>query len=187
MNTADQPVSTREPDIRLPRWVVVAIFLSASMVATFDYSVLQPEGVLSSRIDYHTLILTRVARTPEDYRVLVPYVLDPVIKQAAHWMPYAKAFGRVYAGYYWVGIAAVGLSLFFYLSIWFEESVALAGGLFATAVLPIGLHHHIYAPWSLLEPTMWTTALVLMVRGRTRWLPALIVIATLNRETALFI
>jgi hypothetical protein len=74
-----------------------------------------------------------------------------------------------------------------YLRIFFTEPEALVGALLAAATMPMALRSFDWAPYSQLEPTLFAIALILMYRQRHVWLGILIAIATLNRETAIFI
>ena len=53
--------------------------------------------------------------------------------------------------------------------------------------MPTAFRDHYFQPWSLIEPGFFALALILILQNRRLWLAALVLVATLNRETAIFI
>jgi hypothetical protein len=73
------------------------------------------------------------------------------------------------------------------LRTWFSEIQALLGLLFVACTMPIALRDHYYQPWTLLEIGFFTIGLLLIMENRRYSLLFLILIASLNRETTVFI
>lgn len=121
------------------------------------------------------------------YRVLVPYLLDAPIRFFARYITYEKAFGRVYGAFYIVSMAAMLFALFLYLRIFFTDEQSLVGALIPATTMPMALRSYDYSPFSQLEPTLFALALILMYRRNHGWLGMLILVATLNRETGIFL
>jgi hypothetical protein len=163
------------------------VFLSAAAVPAFDYSFLVSDNTKQARLDFHRQIVARTATAPERYRVLAPYLLEGPIRAIGGAMPYEDAVHRVYAAFYFLALAAILATLFWYLTFWFRAEQALVGALLVAATMPIALRHHAYAPYSLLEPGFVATALVLMLQERRVLLAVLVAVATANRETAIFL
>jgi hypothetical protein len=167
--------------------VLWGLLLTAAGVTAYDWSFRVEGPTRQARLDGHRGIVTRVTWAPERYRVLVPYSLDPMIRLASRWMPYEKAFGRVYAVFYLLSIAWMFVALHRYLREFFTLEQALVGVLAAASTLPMTLRYYDYSPYSLLEPSFFAIALVWIRQQRFASLAALLLIATLNRETAIFI
>ncbi len=163
------------------------ILLTASGVSAYDWSFRVDDPIKQERLDTHNRIVNRTARAPERYRVLVPYLLDLPIRALAQFMPYEKAFGRVYAAYYWLAISVMLYALHLGLRTYFTSEQALVGVLLAASTLPMALRYHAYSPYSLLEPTFFALALLWIREERHVLLALLTLIATLNRETGIFV
>lgn len=163
------------------------ILLTAAGVSAYDWSFRVDDPIKQERLDTHSGIVNRNARAPERYRVLVPYLLDLPIRALAQFMPHEKAFGRVYAAYYWLAITVMFYALHLSLRMFFTTEQALIGVLVAASTLPMALRYHAYSPYSLLEPTFFALALVWIREERLVLLALLTLIATLNRETGIFI
>jgi hypothetical protein len=163
------------------------LFLTVAAVSAHDWSFLAGDLRRQFRLDEHRLILTHGERPPAQYRVLVPYLLDPPIRFFANYMPYEKSFGRVYAAFYLAAMTGILYSLFAYLRIFFTDEQALVGALVPAATMPMALRSYDYAPYSQLEPIFFAVGLILMYRRRHVWLGLLIALATINRETGIFL
>lgn len=163
------------------------LFLTAVAVSAHDWSFLAGDTRRQFRLDEHRMIVEHTARPPNQYRVLVPYALEPLIRTAARFMPYEDAFGRVYAVFYLAALAAMLYALFAYLRLFFTDEQALVGSLVPAATMPMALRAYDYAPYSQLEPTFFAIALILIYGQRHAWLALLVAVATLNRETGIFL
>lgn len=171
----------------LHRGVLWSIFLTAAGVSAYDWSFRVSDNTKQVRFDVHAAILNHSATAPERFRVLVPFVMEVPIQAMARFTPYEKGFGRVFAVFYLVAIAGLLYSQYAYLTLYFHEEHALVGALIAATTLPITLRNTYYAPFSLLEPTFFALALIWIHQSQHVRLAALLVVATLNRETAIFI
>src|SRR5262245_16653594 len=149
---------------RLRAIVLCAICLSATGVTAYDWSFVVSDNTKQARLDLHSSIVTRTGLAPERYRVLVPYVLDKPIHWLAPAFGYAKAFGRVYAVFNWLALAATIYFLYLYLTEFFSAEQSLIGALAAASTLPITLRYYNYSPYSLLEPALIAWGLRLMHR-----------------------
>lgn len=180
--------------LRLPFWVLAAIFVTAAATNANDYSFLVPRQDV--RVAMHRAVIDHTAPSPTRYQVLVPYLVEPVVQRLAPRMTYEAAFRRVYAAYYLSALTALFAVLFWYLSLWFSDVQALAGSLLVGSTIRIVLRQgeyldllsiptsSIFSPSSLLEPIAIAIGLILIAKDR-RWLLAvLIAIASLNSEAA---
>lgn len=167
--------------------VLWGILLTAAGVSAYDWSFRVDDPIKQERLDTHHGIVERTARAPDRYRILVPYVLDLPIRTLTQVMPYERAFGRVYAAFYWLAITVMLYTLFLSLRTFFTTEQALVGVLVAASTLPMALRYHAYSPYSLLEPTFFALALLWIREERRVRLALLMLVATLNRETGIFI
>lgn len=54
-------------------------------------------------------------------------------------------------------------------------------------MVAVAAHHDTFQPWSQLEPGLYAGAIMLGVRRRSGWALLLTIVASLNRETGLFV
>ena len=179
---------------RLSFWKLAAMLVTAVAVNASDYSFLVP--LQQVRIETHRVIIAGHQAAPRQHHILVPYLLDPPIRMLATMMPPDKALTRVYAGYYLAALALLLTTLFCYLRVWFSAEQALVGALIVGSTIRIVLRpgeywdlssipeSSVFAPASLLEPTMIALGLLLMRAGRAWLLAALVAIAAANSEAA---
>jgi hypothetical protein len=164
-----------------------AVFLTASGVTAYDWSFRAGDLTKQYRLDHHRAIVDRTALAPDRYRVLVPYTLDVPIRALEPVFGYKETFGRVYALFYWLSIAGSLYMLHRYLAEYFTSDQAMVGALVAASTMPMALRYYDYSPYSLLEPILVAYGLLLIRRGDHAALAWLVAIATLNRETAIFL
>jgi hypothetical protein len=181
-------------DSKWPAWTVAAILVTAVAVNAFDYSVLVPQPQL--RYEMHAAIASGGALSPERYRILVPWLLDPVIRAASSLMAPDLAFRRVYSAFHLAALTALLGSVYAYARLWFSRERALVGALVAGTTLHLVLRMGEYwdfspipvqswfTPWSLLEP-VFVAAILILIRTR-RWaaLAVVLLLAALNSGLA---
>lgn len=165
---------------RLSGWKIAAMLVTAVAVNASDYSFLVP--LQQVRVDTHRSIIEGHATPPRQHQILVPYLLDPPIRVLASVMPPDKALTRVYAAYHLAALALLLATLFFYLRVWFSTEQALAGALVVGSTIRIVLRpgeywdlssipeSSVFAPASLLEPSVIALGLLLIHAGRP-WPP----------------
>jgi hypothetical protein len=175
-------------------WKLAAVLVTAIAVNASDYSFLVP--LQQVRIDMHRSIIDGHTAAPRQQQILVPYLLEPAIRALATVMPPDKALTRMYAAYHLTALTLLLATLFLYLRVWFSAEQALVGALFVASTIRIALRpgeywdlssipeSSVFAPASLLEPTMIALGLLLMHAGRLWWLAGLIAIAAANSDAA---
>ena len=102
-------------------------------------------------------------------------------------MPYDAAYDRASVVFYLLAMAALLATQYAYLRVWFTAEQALVGVLLVACTLRITIRQHDYAPSSYLEPSFFALGLLAILHGRRGWFAVLVAIATLNRETAIFL
>ena len=181
-------------DARWPAWVLIGIFATAVAVNAFDYSVLVPQPQL--RYEMHNAIVAGTAPSPDKYRLLVPWLLEPAIGVASSIMDPEPAFRRVYLLFHLAALTALLASVYAYCRLWFSRDRALIGALVIGSVVHLVLRmgeyrdfapipeHSWFTPWSLLEPVFVSVVLILLYRRRWPALAIVSLLALLNSGLA---
>lgn len=163
------------------------ILASLSFLVGYCYysQVLYPsaEGGLA----VHKAIIQGDILSPYRYRVLIPRIMDPLIQFMAGFTTEYRAFLFMYGLFGLVSIFFIFLTLSVYLNELFPREVSLIGILFVAASLPISFMNAVFQPWGLSETVIFTIALILVFKKKIFALAALVLVATFNRETAVFI
>src|SRR5262245_55957987 len=172
---------------RLGWLTLAAIFVAASAVTALDYSFFAGDPTLVARRQIHQGVLAHTATAPDRYRLLAPLLVEGPVRVLQQWMPPDLDFDRVYAMFYLAAMSALLWSQFAYLRGWFSDAQALIGVLLVASTLRITIRQHDYAPFSYLEPTFFAVGLLLILADRRVWFGLLVLIASFNRETGIFL
>jgi hypothetical protein len=176
--------------IRKIEWKAFLLIISVSAVIAYSYYERVDSPNYELREDLHKQIIQGTAPSPHRYRVLVPFTCNIFINILSLIFPKKLSFLFTYGVYDLFSICFTLIMLFLWLrKIGFTKEQSLIGVLFVGGTVPIALRDHWYQPWSLLEPGFFSLALILAVFYRDKiWLHFLLTaLATLNRETAIFI
>jgi hypothetical protein len=168
----------------------IALAVMACSLSAFDYGIakVSPEEQ-TDRAALHRSILRGEAPSPYRYRVLAPLVIESLAAAARPVWGADASFRRAFTLVAFASLVALLLSQYAYLKVWFTDEQALVGMLALACVLRATLEDNTlrYAPWSLLEPSLLTLALLAIWHRRTIPLLPLTLIASLNRETGILI
>lgn len=178
---------TSSPDRRLGSLALAAVFVAATAVTALDYGIGPGDETLLARRDIHKGILNQTAKAPDRYRVLAPALIEVPTQVLSRFMPYDAAYDRASVVFYLIAMAALVASQYAYLRVWFTTEQALVGVLLIACTLRITIRQHDYSPYSFLEPSFFALGLLAILHGRRGWFAVLVAIATLNRETAIFL
>lgn len=163
------------------------LILSVSAVIAYGYFTRIDRPHYDERLELHNQIISGIAPSPYRYRILAPMVGELIKRSLSIVYPMPTAFLLSYAIYDLLAFFSLLASLFLWLRTCFDREQSLIGVLFVAGTIPIALQDHYFQPWSLLEPGFFSLALLAIYRKRY-WLLALFVgLASLNRETAVFI
>ncbi len=165
----------------------LVLIFSASLLLGYQYLNQVDVPNFQPRFDLHHQIVQATAPSPYRYRVLAPFAAEWLINLFSVGFPAEKAFLLAYAIYDWIAILLSLVFLFFWLRIWFESEPATVGVLFVAATMPIAFQDHYFQPWSLLEPALFSLSLLAIYRRNLWLLATLVFLASLNRETAVFL
>ena len=168
-------------------WTIFAIILSVSAVLAYIYYREVGSPYFKERLELHGQILRGTADSPYRYRVLVPFIGEALTRALSAVLPGDKAFLLAYALYDLAAILFLLGVLHRYLRAWFSNEQVLIGVLFVAATMPMALRDHYFQPWSILEAGLFAAGLLCIRDGRFRLLALVVALASLNRETALFI
>src|SRR5690606_20120874 len=131
-------------------------------------------------------IIDGEGRQPWAYRVLTPYAVEYTAQAISPPLERGVALETAYVA--WRGLATFAFLCLFHLwlCVWVEPTWAVAGTLLAGALHPASYQFYWFQPDSPPDLVVWTLAALLTVWKRDRWLAPLVVVGTLNRETAVF-
>jgi hypothetical protein len=169
------------------RWALAAVFVAATAVTALDYGIGPGDDTLLARRDIHKGILNQTTRAPDRYRVLAPAIIEVPTRVLSRFMPYDTAYDRASVVFYLLAMAALLATQYAYLRVWFTAEQALVGVLLVACTLRITIRQHDYSPSSYLEPSLFALGLLDLLQGRRAWFAVVVAIATLNRETAIFL
>ena len=165
------------------------LLLNIAFALTYDYIArLKAFDGLNGRWELHADIVARQAEDPYRYRVLVPVGVE-ILQRLGLAENDGTGLDRLYGSYFLLALFAILLATrWLLLTLGFDRGHALAGALLVGALLPISLRDHGFQPWSWLEAVSVLVAMVLTIqKPRPFVFAALIVVATFNRETAVFL
>jgi hypothetical protein len=168
-------------------WITTSILLAVSAVLTYSYFFLVEEPNLRQREKLHMQILSATAVSPYRYRVLAPLVSEGMTQAFSLVIPHNWAFYLAYGILDFTAIFVFLTMLYLYLREWFTWEQALLGILFTGATMPMALRDHYFQPWSLLEAGFFAASLFAIRKNWKCVLLILITLASLTRETAIFI
>jgi hypothetical protein len=151
----------------------------------FQYCVL-PE--VDSEMISHHLLLSGKDFGPFIYRPLVPCATEFLIRCLSVLFAYEKAFKVAYMLWCMLAMSTTVVGSWLYFRSWFSEGLAVAGALLVGSSVTVLMSYESYmSHWSMIEPGFWALGFWCMDQNRKGLLAAVIVLATINRETSCFI
>ncbi len=171
----------------LPTWAVYLILASAAVVLAYAYYYIAAKPYFEYRLELHQQIIRAQAPSPYQYRVLIPFFGEGLIRFFELFLAPRYAFSLTYALLDVGGIFLLLSGIFLSLGCWFRREYALLGSLFCAAVLPVTFFEHFFQPWSFYEAAIYIFGLWLIWQNKRAWLTVFVLLAALNRETGLLI
>jgi hypothetical protein len=165
---------------------LLLILLSAALVLASTYYLQLDYPHYENRYKIHNEILKGEIDPPYRHRILVPYVTGLSTSVFEKVLPTKSAFLLSYLLYDLFAIFFSLTAQFYFLNIFFSKDHSLIGTLFVSSIMPITFAEP-YQPWSLLEPGLFSLSLILMHERRFYGLFPVLILAALNRATAIFI
>jgi hypothetical protein len=180
-------VNATESHAGRPALASLAVILSVSAVLAYGYYRTIDRPYVDARRELHEEIVRGEAPEPYRFRILAPMIAETFRRALAPAAAGEWAFLIAYAVFDLAALALFLWMLFCYVRTWFGDDQSLIGVLFAAATMGVALRDHYFQPWSLLEPALFTAGLYCIHRGRRGALAAIAAVASLNRETGVFI
>jgi hypothetical protein len=136
--------------------------------------------VLPGQMNWQRVIVTGQGPYPDQYRVLTYFLADALMRAG-------MTFAAAHVALRFVFTTA-GLFLFHrYVRAWVQPPYALLGLFMAATVLPFTFLFYSMQPTDPLNFLVFVAAFVALERERDAWLLPLVLVGTLNRETALLL
>ncbi|MBV9577721.1 MAG: hypothetical protein JO057_03925 [Chloroflexi bacterium] len=132
-------------------------------------------------------VIQGTAGSPYRYRVLVPFVLSGLTHVFAFLGPPQTAYLGASLVYDCVALVFQLLMLYALFRQFFSPLHSLLGVSFIGGVTVLTLAYFTYQPWSILEVAFFALGFVLAYRGRWAWVGVVVVLASVNRETGVFL
>lgn len=168
------------------RWHL-SILAYVALVLTLLYWHAREAPFLAERINAHDLIIDGVARSPYQYRLLGPFVAEAVRGFLEIFLTARYAFHGAYLVWNYISIGSLLIATWALARDRIGPSLGLLAGIVLTIPLMVSYVEQPYAPWSFIEPVFLVLGILLLERGRNGLFIGVTVLATLNRETGLFL
>lgn len=159
--------------------------LAAGLVALYTSAV--ESHHLALRMSVHRELLDASIESPFRYRVLAPLLTELMVRAFEPVAGRPQAFQLAYTIWNFAGVFALLWATRLLAGLWLGPGRALLGAVFLALPLWVSFRIQPYAPWSAPEAALFVLGLLALAGQRGSWLLALVVVATLNRETALFL
>ena len=159
---------------------LLVVCLATFLLSYVQFATLNDRYLMTSQLKRHADILGRQAGKPWQYRILPELIVEPFLKVFGICNGFKIAFVLFVLGA-WVAL------LFYYKALGLSRNA----GLLAISILACTFAYSTWdssLPWSiLLEIVFFALAGAFIIQGRYWWLLPLVLVATMNRETAGFI
>ncbi|MEL6345462.1 MAG: hypothetical protein AAFV53_20305 [Myxococcota bacterium] len=136
----------------------------------------------------HSRLVNNEGDTPWAFRIIVPMAAEQMRNELAASDLLTRAQAREFSYLLLRFGFTVGFLLLFhiYLTRWVSPAWAMVGGMWMIALQGLSYINYWYQPASALDLLLWLAAVELTLRRQDRWLIPLLIVGTLNRETAIF-
>jgi len=165
-------------------WAIVYGTVAAALTAVHAWKVDVPR--IEEQKRWHADVLAGRAPRPYNARVLQPLVVEAACDAVPARLR-DDVFTFSYSGIRFVSILATLVAFELFLLAFVALDPARLVVLFLSGIFALGYHGYHYQPSSVLDLALFTVALLAIVRGRDPLLVPLMVVATLNRNTSIFI
>jgi hypothetical protein len=183
----------------VPTIRTIAVYLGLALLLTqFHGEVVNWSSRQHKRIDRHVRILEHRGDAPWGYRLLVPYTAEALRTAQAGALPdklpgpkrtraLSVPLERSYLALRFSFFFGLFVAFHAWLRHWFDDVSAFAGTSLLAAVHGPSFANYWFQPASALDFALWTGAGVALQRSADRWVPLVLLIGALNRETSVFI
>lgn len=165
------------------RWHYVVLVFAGLLAALYFLRQVYP-GCALECYTLHEQIIAGDAGSPYRYRILSPMLAETLMPliPGAPIIANAAAYTLLHAIMFPLMFAA----LYHWLRVWLTADRALIGVLVFAVLLPLGMYVYFLSAYSVLEVILFSVGLLMLIRPRFNPVAfgVLVVLATLNRETA---
>lgn len=179
-------VRHRKPD-RCLTLADASVLASVTLALVYLYVLQVDLPNLDARLNLHQQILDGTAPAPYRYRMLPAFLTECLASFLSLWLSYRASVLVAYVVWDTLSLSVLVRGLHLYLRTFFPRRDAMIAVLFAAVTMPLAFRNHQYQPWSLLEPGLLSFALWGVAHRDLRIPVAAVVLASLNRETGLFV
>jgi hypothetical protein len=183
--------SSNQSEHNRKRWLfVICLLLGFSLLlANFHGYAVNLGEHIDDRTLRHQRIINSTGDSPWAYRILTPYMvewLEPVFRNLSG-LRHEIARENVYVFFRWLYVFPALVGFHYLMERWLLPSWALTATMLFIALHGPSYVHYWYQPASPLDLCLWIWAVIATLRGKYIWLFPMVLIGTLNRETACFI
>jgi hypothetical protein len=167
---------------------LLALVLTLSLGLAYQTFQAIDRPFLNERLPRHEAIVEGRAAVPYRYRLLAPCLTESSVRILAPRLGRERAFLASYFAFDVLGYACTLVAMMLLLTVLGHvPAEALAGSVLVAALVPLTLRFQWYQPWSIVEPGLLALGLAALIRRRTTALVLLTILATLNRETGIYL
>ena len=165
--------------MRAAGWLLPLYLAMAAASAFADYRMrAYPER---PALEFIPAVVAGTADAPERYRVLVPFAVHAAAGGDRESLQSVWLAARL------LSFVAACLALHWYLATWYDAARAAAGTAITMALLPLTFTNSWSHPDHAAELALFTAAAAALARDRFPLFLAVLAVAALNRETAVFL
>lgn len=163
----------------------LSLFLISLVMVYLQFQTVEEVGdQFYLQVNYHQAVISGQAPSPWQYRVFSEWLIEGLVVFAESiglGKPYYFVFALVRV------VQSIGtyfLLFFYYRKLGFSNLLALTGAVFATGSLFSSFLHHGFSINSYFDVIFYLGAALMILGQAFAWLPPLMVLASLNRETS---
>jgi hypothetical protein len=167
-----------------PRAILFVVWIGLSLSCNFVWFEVSPHTAAIQNL--HDGIIAHTAAAPFAYRILVPLAVQGFaagLNAILH--NWHTSLLYTYALYVVLAFTFSAGALFALYRSLFNERDALLGMVITGASMFVAFYE--WQPWSMLEPGLYALAMLFILRERHLAFGALLVVASFNRETAVYL
>lgn len=165
-------------------WILV---VSAGLAVAQVYHTVIDAPHIASQMEFQDALLRGDVPSPYRYRVLLPALAAGLQTILSPFSSARSAFDAAHSILEIAGMVGFLAALLALLRRWYSLEAALIATLFGAATLAVTFRDHFYQPWTMPEAVLLAVALRLLHDRRLGWFAAVVAVASLNRETGVFL
>jgi tetratricopeptide (TPR) repeat protein len=174
-------VATKNKTIhKLPLWAIVLAYAAIALSHTIAHDWLIDGRFATVNRGLHEQVMTDNAPAPIQYRVMVYYAAEGLMRMGV-------SFDNAYFAVRFASTFCAALAFHYFLALYFVPLVCFGGALYFLAALPVTYIRYYMQPMDLPNLFFFLLGFVVIIKRKDLWLAPLIVVAMINRETAVLL